>query len=314
MNRRGVLKSVVSSIAGAGLMAAGGSVAVAKEKKTRVSSTKGQSKSFIEASDGVGLFHRDWGTGRPIVFLAPWGLHSDWWEYQMAYLTGQGLRCIAYDRRGHGRSAEPGGGYEFDTLADDLNAVIEQLDLRNVTLVGQSMGCGEIVRYLSRHRARRIARIVMVAPITPLILKTADNPDGMESSYLEKVREALSRDRPYVIAGAAPGFFGAPKNSVSAEMMEWWTNMLLQCSLKVLLDLQRVFTQTDFRSELRTISVPTLIIHGDRDTSTPIDLTGRKTASLIPGSELKVYEDAAHGLPITHMDRLNRDLHAFATR
>lgn len=313
MNRRGVLKSVVSSIAGAGLMAAGGSAAVAKEKKTCVSSTKGQSKSFIQANDGIGLFHRDWGTGRPIVFVAPWGLHSDWWEYQMAYLAGQGLRCIAYDRRGHGRSAEPGGGYEFDTLADDLNAVIEQLDLRGVTLVGQSMGCGEIVRYLSRHGAQRIARIVMVAPITPLLLKTADNPDGMASSYLEKVREALSRDRPHVIASAAPAFFGAPKNSVSTEMIEWWTQMLLQCSLKVLLDLHRVFTQTDFRSELRTISLPTLIIHGDRDTSTPIDLTGRKTASLIPGSELKVYEDAAHGLPITHMDRLNRDLHAFAT-
>jgi non-heme chloroperoxidase len=314
MDRRSVLKSVVSSIAGAGLIAAGGSVAAAKEKKTRVSSTKGQPESFIETSDGVGLFHRDWGTGRPIVFLAPWGLHSDWWEYQMAYLAGHGLRCIGYDRRGHGRSAEPGGGYEFDTLADDLNAVIEQLDLRGVMLVGQSMGCGEIVRYLSRHGARRIARIVMVAPITPLLLKTADNPDGMDSRYLEKVREALSTDRPHVIAGAAPAFFGAPKNSVSAEMMEWWTQMLLQCSLKVLLDLQRVFTQTDFRSELRTISAPTLIIHGDRDTSTPIDLTGRKTAGLIPGSELKVYEDAAHGLPITHMDRLNRDLLAFATR
>jgi non-heme chloroperoxidase len=313
VNRRGVLKSVMSSIAGAGLIAAGGSVAAAKEKKTRVASTKDQPVSFIETSDGVGLFHRDWGTGSPVVFLAPWGLHSDWWEYQMAYLAGHGLRCIGYDRRGHGRSAEPGGGYEFDTLADDLSAVIEQLDLRGVTLVGQSMGCGEIVRYLSRHGARRIARIVMVAPITPLILKTADNPDGMDSSFLEKVREALSTDRPNVIAGAAPAFFGAPKNSVSAEMMEWWTNMLLQCSLKVLLDLQRVFTQTDFRSELRTISAPTLIIHGDRDTSTPIDLTGRKTASLIPGSELKVYEDAAHGLPITHMDRFNRDLLGFAT-
>jgi non-heme chloroperoxidase len=314
MDRRGVLKSVVSGIAGAGLIAAGGSVAAAKEKKTRVSSTKGQPKPFIETSGGVGLFHRDWGTGRPIVFLAPWGQHSDWWEYQMAYLAGHGLRCIGIDRRGHGRSAEPGGGYEFDTLADDLSAVIEQLDLRGAVLVGQSMGCGEIVRYLSRHGARRIARIVMVAPITPLLLKTADNPDGMDSSYLEKVREALSTDRPHVIAGAAPGFFGAPKNSVSAEMMEWWTQMLLQCPLKVLLELQRVFSETDFRSELRTISVPTLIIHGDRDTSTPIDLTGRKTASLIPGSELKVYEDAAHGLPITHMDRLNHDLLAFATR
>ncbi len=268
---------------------------------------------FIETNDGVGLFCRDWGKGRAIVFLAPWGLHSDWWEYQMAYLAGRGMRCIGYDRRGHGRSVEPSGGYEFDTLADDLNAVIERLGLGDVMLVGQSMGCGEIVRYLSRHGTRRIARMVMVAPITPLILKTADNPDGIDSGYLEKVREALSRDRPHVIASAAPAFFGAPKNPVSAEMMEWWTEMLLQCSLKVLLELQRMFTETDFRSELRGISVPTVIIHGDSDTSTPIDLTGRRTAGLIPGSQLKVYAGAAHRLPITHMERLNRDLLAFAT-
>jgi non-heme chloroperoxidase len=311
MDRRGVLKSVVSAIVGAGLIAGGDSVSDAKEEKNRSSRMKGPAMPFIETRDGVGLFYRDWGRGAPIVFLAPWGLHSDWWEYQMAYLVGQGLRCIGYDRRGHGRSMEPRAGYEFDTLADDLNTVIERLDLRGVTLVGQSMGCGEIVRYLSRHGEHRIARIVMVAPITPLILRTADNPDGMESSYLEKVREALSSDRPHVIANAAPAFFGAPKNSVSAEMMDWWVDMLLQCSLKVLLDLQRVFTVTDFRFELRTISVSTLIIHGDSDTSTPIDLTGRKTASLIPGSQLKVYEGAAHGLPITHMDRLNRDLLAF---
>jgi len=312
MDRRGVLKSVVSAIAGAGLIAAGDGASAVQEKKTRVSKTKGQSSPFVETSDGVRLFCRDWGTGRPIVFLAPWGLNSDWWEYQMAHLAGQGLRCIAYDRRGHGRSVEPDGGYEFDILADDLSAVIEQLDLRGVTLVGQSMACGEVVRYLSRHGARGIARIVLVATITPLFLKSPDNPDGTDISSLEKVREALSTDRPHVIAGAAPAFFGTATNSVSAEMMEWWTNMLLQCPLRVLLNLHRVFTETDFRPELRTISVPTLIIHGDIDTSTPIELTGRKTASLIPGSQFKVYEGGAHGLPITHMDRLNRDLLTFA--
>ena len=229
----------------------------------------------------------------------------------MAYLVGQGLRCVAYDRRGHGRSTEPSRGYEFDTLADDLDTVIQQLDLRGVTLVGQSLGCGEVVRYVSRHGAGHISRIVMVAPITPLMLKTADNPDGVDGSSLEKVREALSEDRPHVIAGAASAFFGVPKNSVSVEMMNWWANMLLQCPLRVLLELHRVFTVTDVRSELRTISLRTVIIHGDNDTSTPIDLTGRKTARLIPSSQLTVYEGAAHGLPITHMDRFNRDLLAF---
>jgi non-heme chloroperoxidase len=311
MDRRGVLKSVVSAIASAGLIAAADRVSAAQERQPNEPETKGQSMPFVETSDGVRLFYRDWGAGSPLVFLAPWGLHSGWWEYQMAYLVSQGLRCVAYDRRGHGRSMEPSRGYEFDTLADDLHAVIKQLDLRGVTLVGQSLGCGEIVRYIARHGADRSSRIIMVAPITPMTLKTADNPDGVDSSSLEKVREALSKDRPHVIAGAAPAFFGAPKNPVSIEMMNWWTDMLLQCPLRVLLELHRMFTVTDFRSELRTILLRTVIIHGDNDTSTPIDLTGRKTARLMPNSQLTVYEGAAHGLPITHMDRLNRDLLAF---
>ena len=230
----------------------------------------------------------------------------------MAYLVGQGIRCIGYDRRGHGRSVEPSGGYEYDTLADDLNDVIERLDLHGVTLVGHSIGCGEVVRYLSRHGAGRIARIAMVAPNTPLVLKTADNPDGVDRRLLEDVRARLSKDRPHAIAAAAPSFFNSRRNSVSAEMMQWWTDMMLKCSLRVLLDLHRMFTETDFRSELSQISLPTVIIHGDSDTSAPIDRTGRKTASLISGSQLKVYEDAAHGLPITHMERLNQDLLAFA--
>ncbi len=312
MDRRGVLKSVMSTVGGAGLIAAGGGALVAEEQTSRVSQTKGGPVAFIDSRDGVGLFYRDWGTGSPLVFLAPWSMDSDWWEYQMAYLVGQGLRCIAYDRRGHGRSVEPSGGYEYDTLADDLNEVIERLDLHGVTLVGHSIGCGEVVRYLSRHGAGRIARIAMVAPNTPLVVKTADNPNGVDRRLLEEVRARLSKDRPHVIAAAAPAFFNARKNSVSAEMMQWWTDMMLKCSLRVLLDMHRMFTETDFRSELSQISLPTVIIHGDSDTSAAIDRTGRKTARLISGSQLKVYEDAAHGLPITHMERLNQDLLAFA--
>lgn len=262
--------------------------------------------------DGVNLFYREWGTGSPVVFLAPWGLHSDWWEYQMAYLSGQGQHCIAYDRRGHGRSVEALGGYDFDTLADDLNTVIEKLDLRGVTLVAHSMGSGEAVRFLSRHGANRIARLVLVAPITPGREKTADNPDGVDPA--EKMRQTLRTDRAHAIAAAAPAFFGAPNNPVSTEIMQWWTDMLMGCSLKVLIELQRVFTRTDFRAELRTIALPTLIVQGDCDTSTPLDATGRKTAALIQGSQLKVYEGAAHGLPITHAARLNADLLAFIGR
>ena len=280
----------------------------------RSSTAKSQSPSaaFVKSRDGTHLFYRDWGAGKPLLFLAPWGLHSGWWEYQMAHLAQRERRCIAYDRRGHGRSDEPARGYDFDAMASDLAAVIEQLNLHDVTLVAQSMGCGEVARYLTRHGRGRIGRIVMIAPITPQIVKTAENPLGVDAAFLERVREVLSTDRAQAIANAAPAFFGAPGNNVSTQMMDWWTDMLLQCSLRVLLELHRVFTVTDFSADLRGISVPTLIVHGDTDTSTPLELTGRRTASLIRGSRLVIYEGAAHGLPITHMQRLNSELLAFS--
>jgi non-heme chloroperoxidase len=295
------------------MMAGGAAVRAAPDAAARTQAQRSQPdrwrRSFIETRDNTFLFYKDWGSGPPVVFLAPWALSSDWWEYQMAYLTGQGVRCISYDRRGHGRSGQPGNGYSFDDLADDLDALIQQLDLRNVTLVGHSMGAAEVVRYLSRHRARRVARAVLVATITPFTLQTPDNPDGVEWSDLEKGRSDLSRDRPHQIVKAAPAFFGIEKNAVSAEIMDWWTRMMLdQCSLKVMLDLHRAFTETDFRPDLRAIKVPVLLIHGDSDTSTPLELTSRKTAQLIPTCRLVIYENAAHGLPITHMDRLNADL------
>jgi len=313
MNRRVALKSVASAVAGAGLMAMSVAAAGSEQKKNHTASpARSRFMPFIEATDGASLFCRQWGAGQPVVFVAPWGLSCDWWEYQMTHLAGHGLACIGYDRRGHGRSSEPGSGYDFDTLADDLKVVIDQLDLHDVTLVAQSLGAGEVVRYLSRHGAARVRRIVLIAPITPFLLKTADNPDGIDAGYVAVVQRALSKDRPGAIASAAPAFFGAPKNAISAEMMDWWRQLLLQCPLKVMVDLYGMFMKTDFREEVSKITAPTMIIHGDRDASTPIELTGRRTASLINGSQLKVYEDAAHGLPITHVERLNSDLLAFA--
>ena len=313
MRRRGLLKSVAAITAGAGLVWARTANGRSNGSLLTPAGKKPQAKQFIEAADGTNLFFRDWGTGRPLVFVAPWGLNSAWWEYQMTDLAGRGLRCVGYDRRGHGRSGDPSHGYEFDTLADDLAAVIEQLDLDDITLVGQSLGCGEVVRYLSRHGSTRVARVVLVSTITPFVLKTDDNPEGVDRAALEYVRKVLSKDRPNPIAAAAPGFFGTPKNRVSQEIMDWWVRMMVDgCSLKTMLDLQRMFTETDFRPELRRISVPTLLIHGDNDTSTPLETTARKTAPLIPGSQLKVYEGAAHGLPITHADQLNADLLACA--
>lgn len=266
----------------------------------------------IVARDGTHLFYRDAGAGAPVVFAAPWAMNSSWFDYQIAALCGRGLRCIAYDRRGHGRSPEPAAGYDFDTLADDLEAVIEQLDLRDVTLVGQSMGCGEIARYLAR-RPSRAARAVFVSTITPLLLKTADNPDGIDETIFEQGRKQLATDRVHQVAKAAPDFFGVPHNTVSAEIMEWWTRIIVdQCSLRVMLELHRAFTRADFRADLRKIAVPVLLIHGDRDKSTILDRTSRRTVPLLANCELKVYENAAHGLPFTHAERLNADIYAFA--
>lgn len=308
MHRRNVLKSVAFTAAGAGLAAAGGEAVSAGSARTGASTTETLQTPFIVTRDRTSLFYKDWGKGKPVVFVHSWALNSDMWQYQMIHLAGQGLRCVAHDSRGHGRSSDPGHGYNYDTLADDLAAVIEQLNLREVTLVGHSMGGGEVVRYLSRHGARRIARAVLVAPSTPFILKTADNPDGVDKSVFEQLRATWSRDFPKWLADNARPFF-TPETS--PEMVQWGVRMCLQASLKALLDCNRADTETDFRAELPKITVPTLIIHGDADVSTPLELTGRKTARLIPGSQLKVYEGAPHGLMFTHMDRFNHDLLAF---
>jgi non-heme chloroperoxidase len=163
---------------------------------------------YIESRDGTRLFYKDWVMGKPVVFIHGWALGADMWEYQMPYLAGKGLRCVAYDKRGCGRSSQPWSGYDFDTFADDLAAVIEHLDLWKVTLVGHSMGCGDIARYLSRHGAERIARAALVAPTTPYIPKTADNPEGLDKTVFDNIVAELSRDRPHFFAAGAPAFFG----------------------------------------------------------------------------------------------------------
>jgi non-heme chloroperoxidase len=313
MHRRNLLQTIAALAAGSGLATLARAESPVPPTKPAGAPEKGRRRQFIEASDGTHLFFRDFGTGRPMLFVAPWAMNSACWEYQMTEMADHNFRCIAYDRRGHGRSDEPNGGCNIDTLADDLAAVIDQLDLRNVVLVGHSMGCGEVVRYISRHGSSRIARIVLVGTITPFALKTDDNPDGVDAAVLENVRKTLRKERPHPIAAAAPAFFGLPKNSVTTEIMDWWVRMLVDgCSLKTMVNFQRMFSETDFRPDLRTISVPTLLIHGDNDTSALIEKTARKTLPLIRGAELRVYEGAAHGLPITHAERLNADLLEFA--
>ena len=303
MHRREVLKSLAFAATGAGITAASTRSVLAKS-----TAAKTQRNSYFETVDGTTLFYRDWGTGKPVVFIHSWAANSDMWQYQMIHLTGNGFRCIAYDRRGHGRSADPDHGYEYNTLSDDLAALIDHLNLREVVLVGHSMAGGEIVRYLTRHGASRVARIVLLAPTTPFILKTADNPDGVDKKFLDQIRSAWVKDFPKWLADNTPPFFSP---ETSPETMQWGIRMALQSSLKALIECNHAVTETDFRVEMRKIMVPTLIIHGDADRSAFIDLTGKQSAKLISGSEFKLYEGAPHGLYITHMDRVDRDLLAF---
>jgi non-heme chloroperoxidase len=307
MHRRQALQSLLG-------VTLGSSATPVRLRSTQTATAPRQRGShFVQARDGARLFVRSWGSGRPVLFVAPWGLNADWWEYQMTALAGASFRAIAFDRRGHGRSEEPDGECDFDTLAGDIDAVIHQLDLHDVTLVGHSLGATEAACYLARRNSGRVTRAVLVGSITPFILKTADNRAGVDRVALQRGRDLFKKDRARQIADGAAGFFGAPKNAVSPQILDWWTRMMVdRCSLKVMLDLHVLMTETDLRPELAKVTVPTLVIHGDSDTSAPLELTGRRTHALIAGSTLKIYEGAAHGLPFTHLAQLNEDLQLFA--
>ncbi len=267
---------------------------------------------FIEAADRVGLFVTDWGSGPPVVFTHAWGLRSDEFDYQIPALTAAGLRCVLYDRRGHGRSDRPATGYEIDTLADDLAAVIGYFDLHEATLVAHSLGSKEAVRYLSRHGDARIARLVLIAPTTPLLRRTTDNPDGLDPALIDANYAAIAANVPQWCADfeAAGPYFGTSPGA-SPGLVDWTTRMIVDTPLPVLLETFKVNADADMRTELQNIQVPALIVHGDQDASAPIGLTGRKTAELIPGASLTVYQGAGHGLYASDHDALNADLLAF---
>ena len=266
----------------------------------------------VTARDGARLFVRDWGAGQPLVFLAGWSLPSDMWAYQMAPLCDAGFRCIAYDRRGHGRSDDPGRGYDYNTLADDLAEVLDGLDLRGVTLVAHSMSGGEAVRYLSRHgNAGRVKRVLFLAPTLPCLTQTPDNPMGVPAAALDQVRNTFMADFPkWIEDNSAP--FVLPKTS--EPMRTWIKTMMLQTSMKAVVDCNRAMVAADFRPELARLAVPSLVIHGDKDASAPLAITGKRAAALIPGGQLKVYEGAPHGLFVTHAAQLNADIEAFVRR
>jgi pimeloyl-ACP methyl ester carboxylesterase len=255
------------------------------------------------------LFVHDWGAGRPILFLSAWTLQSNVWGSHIATLIDRGFRCVALDRRGHGRSEAPSYGYDLNTLADDVAAVIEQKNLKDVILVAHSMGSAEAVRYCARHGMGRVTRLMLAAPVTPSPMQAPDNPDGVPIEAIQAQRDAVTASFPAWISANEAPFFTPETDS---ETRRWIKNMMLSVSVPVANACSKTMVTSDTRGDLGKITRPTLIVHGDKDASAPLSLTGAKAARLIPDCKLTVYPGAPHALILTHKERFIADLLAFA--
>ena len=268
---------------------------------------------FIKTADDTSLYVKVWGTGRPVILIHGWPLNADTWDEQAMAIASAGYQAIAYDRRGFGRSSQPWLGYDYDTLADDLAQVIEQTGARDATLVGFSMGGGEVARYLSRHRGKSAIKAALISSIVPYMLKTEDNPDGTDQSVFDEIAEHITKDRATFFHGFMKQFYGVGvlSHPVSEENIAWSRSLAMQASLKATLDCAKAFATTDFRPELKAFEVPTLIIHGTGDKTVPIAAAGRAAAKGIAQSKLIEYDGSPHGLTATDKARLSKDLLEF---
>jgi non-heme chloroperoxidase len=269
--------------------------------------------NHIRTTDDVRLRVKDWGRGRAVVMMHGWPLSSDTFDDLGMAIANAGMRAIAYDRRGFGRSQQPWDGYDYDTLADDLAAVIDQTKAEDVTLLGFSMGGGEVARYLTRHGASRIKQAVLIASIVPYMLKTADNPNGVEQSVFDGMAKSIATDRAAFWPPFFKAFYGVSLTShpVSQEVLDWSCDVSMQASLRATLECARAFSSTDLRGDLRSFTVPTLLIHGVADQTVPIDTSARAAAKGIAGSTLIEYDGAPHGLLASHKGRLIGDVMKF---
>jgi non-heme chloroperoxidase len=267
----------------------------------------------IAIKDGTEIYYKDWGTGQPIVFSHGWPLSADAWEDQMMFLASQGYRCIAHDRRGHGRSSQPWDGNEMDTYADDLAALVKDLDLTNAIHVGHSTGGGEVARYIGRHGTKRVAKAVLISAVPPLMLKTDANPAGTPMDAFDGIRAAVLADRSQFFKDLSAPFYGAnrPGAKVSQGLRDsfWLQGML--AGFKAVFDCIKAFSETDFTRDLREFDVPTLILHGDDDQIVPIGAAALHSAKLVKDARLEVYKGAPHGMCSTLKDKVNADLLAF---
>jgi non-heme chloroperoxidase len=264
--------------------------------------------------DGTQLYYKDWGSGQPIVLSHGWPLSSDAWEDQMLYLASRGFRCIAHDRRGHGRSSQPWDGNDMDTYADDLAELVESLDLKKAIHVGHSTGGGEVARYIGRHGTKRVAKAVLIGAVAPLMLKTAANPGGLPLDAFDQIRAAVLGDRSQFFQDLSAPFYGANRAGakVSQGLRDSFWQQGMQAGFKAVFDCIKAFSETDFTDDLKKFDVPTLILHGEDDQIVPIGASAMLSSKLIRNATLKIYPNAPHGMCSTLKDRVNADLLAFS--
>lgn len=267
-------------------------------------------------ANAINIYYQEYGAGKPVVFIHGWPLNHEMWEYQINHLSMHKLRCIAYDRRGFGQSERPFEGYNYNTFADDLNELIIQLNLREVILIGFSMGGGEIARYIAKYGNDKIDKVVFISSVTPFRLQTADNPEGVPKEEFTETIEEILADRPAFLADFGKRFYGVDlmNQPVSKALLSWNQMLCLNSSSIATMECVRAFSETDFRDDLVKITVPVLIIHGNDDNIVPINFSGNKTAKLLPKAKYLIYEDAPHGLFITEKEKLNDDLLHFISQ
>lgn len=270
--------------------------------------------STFETRDGVRIFYKDWGTGEPVVFCHGWPLSSDSWESQMLFLAEKGFRCIAHDRRGHGRSDQPWSGNDMDTYAQDLAELLEHLNLQKVSLVGFSTGGGEVARYIGKYGTQKVSKAVLVSSVPPVMVQSSSNPEGVPKKVFDDMRASALKDRSQLYLDIASGpFFGynrpGAKPSQGAIQSFWRQGMM--GGHKNTHDCIEAFSETDFTEDLKKFDIPTLIIHGDDDQIVPIDISGKASAKIVANAELKIYSNGPHGVTDTHKDQLNADLIKF---